>query len=50
MMGNCKRCYYWTKCKDSQVDMGRCHRYPNALIKDGDDYCGEYCDVEMGKR
>ena len=42
MMGNCERCYYFTR--NERSEWGICHRYPFAHDKLKDFYCGEFRD------
>lgn len=47
LMGNCERCYYATD-KAYRVswlakgDKFICHRYPQEVEKEPEDYCGEF--------
>lgn len=47
LMGNCENCYYFTP--NPRGEEGVCHRYPKALDKWNQYYCGEFAwrrDVE----
>lgn len=41
-MGNCRRCYYFTRNPRETTDEGVCHRYPQPVEHDVDYYCGEF--------
>lgn len=50
LMGNCKDCYYYTPKNYKVCDDGVCHRYPKAVHKWRDDFCGEFARKSVGPK
>lgn len=50
LIGNCKDCCYYTPKNYKVCDDGVCHRYPKAVHKWRDDFCGEFARKSVGPK